>query len=44
MASATIKSKGIDCMAEIDSGKNPREAREDAALFLWKKLHEMEED
>ncbi|KAF3336655.1 hypothetical protein FCM35_KLT19241 [Carex littledalei] len=44
MASATIKSKGIDCMAEIDSGKNPHEAREHAALLLMKKLHEMEED
>ncbi|XP_078172499.1 uncharacterized protein LOC144566353 [Carex rostrata] len=44
MASATIKSKGIDCMAEIDSGKNPHEAREHAASFLMKKMSEMEED
>ncbi|XP_078169423.1 uncharacterized protein LOC144563825 isoform X2 [Carex rostrata] len=44
MASATLKSKVINCMAESDLRKNPHEAREHAALLLMKKLHEMEKD
>ncbi|KAF3341290.1 hypothetical protein FCM35_KLT10134 [Carex littledalei] len=43
-ASATLKSKGIDCMVESDLKKNPHEAREVAAWFLMRKLDEMEED
>ena len=44
MASATLKSKGVDCMAESELKKNPHEAREHAALLLMQKLNEMEEE
>ncbi|KAF3337538.1 hypothetical protein FCM35_KLT18125 [Carex littledalei] len=44
LASATLKSTGVDCMAESELKKNPHEAREHAALLLMQKLNEMEED